>query len=503
MILPTDIDPLFFGVIGLYVLTVVSIGYYGFARTDDEADFLVAGREVGPIVGGATLSATQMSAATFVGAFGIHYLFGVGFIWVWTGLWTGWIVSLLLVAPQMRRFGKMTVPDYLAARYADDGRDGDYVRALGAILIVIVYTVFLTAQVTAGGLVFQAVLGIPETVGIVAMIVISIAYTMIGGMRASVLTDFVQALVMVVSLAVAVPVALHVVGGLSTLGSMLQSVDPVLVGQSFGLNELFGFITAFALVRVASPRAVTRFYTMRDEKTVRQSIVVSIVIQTVVAVSIALLGLATRALFPELTTPDLASVVMGINLLGPVLGGLFIAAILSATLSTIDSIMLVSGAALAHDIYAKLLNPSATMSQKLWANRLAVVVVGVIPLVFALNRGLVGGLVQFIAILQASMMGGTFFVPFLLGIHWQRANTPGSIAGMVSGFVTVVVWHIGTDVYSYVPSTLNQYVGDPVVPGVLISLCTFVLVSLVTTRPSPSALAPFFEVDGEAGSGRQ
>ncbi len=492
MTIGDTVSPIFYITLGIYLLTVAFIGYYGFARTESEADFLVAGREVGPWVGGATLSATQMSAGTFVGAFGIHYFLGAGFIWVWTGLWTGWIVTLLLVGPQIRRFGRMTVPDYLAERYPDDGADGDYVRALGAVLITLVYTVFLTAQVTAGGIVFQAVFGVPEPVGITAMVVVSILYTMIGGMRASVLTDFLQTLIMLLGLVVAIPLALQAVGGVSNLDAMLQSVNPSLVGQSFSDNDIAGFFLAFVIARVTSPHSVSRFYAMRDERTVRRAIVVSIGIQTLVAVSIAFLGLASRPMFPTLATPDLASVAMGLNLLGPVLGGLFIAAILSAVLSTVDSIMLVSAAAIAHDVYAKLFNPAATERQKVRVNRIAVLLVGTIPLVLALNRELVGGLVQFIAILQASMMGSTFFAAFLLGLHWKRANTPGSIAGMISGFSTVVIWHVGTEIYSFIPRSIDSFVGDPVVPGVLVSVVAFVVVSLATKPPSQRSLWQFF-----------
>jgi len=491
-------SPLFFAVITVYALAVTAIGYYGYARTEDEADFLVANREVGPIVGGATLSATQMSAGTFVGAFGVHYLFGIGFIWVWTGLWTGWLLSLVLVAPQFRRFGAMTVPDYLAERYADDGADGDRVRALGALLIVVVYTVFLTAQITAGGFVFQVVLGIPEVVGIGLMAGVSVVYTIVGGMRASVLTDFLQAVVMVAGLLVAVPLVLDLVGGLGGLNAKLRSVNPALVGQSFSRTELLGFFVAFALVRLASPRAVSRFYTMRDPATVRRAIVVCVLFQTVVALGVGILGVATRVLFPALSTPDLASVVMGVNVLGPVLAGLFVAAILSATLSTVDSIMLVSSAALAHDIFGTFVAPAASKRRKLWANRAAVLLVGVLPVAFALNRELVGGLVQFIAVLQASMMGATFVVPFLFGLHWKRANTPGSAAGMIAGFATVVVWHLGTDVFSFVPGRLARLAGDPVVPGVLMSLFAFLVVTLATDQPSRQSLSQFFETDQRA-----
>jgi len=219
---------------------------------------------------------------------------------------------------------------------------------------------------------------------------------------------------------------------------------------------------------------------------------------------VAVLGVSMRVLFPNLSTPDLASVVMSLNVLGPILGALLIAAVFSAILSTVDSIMIVSGAGLAHDIYGKLINTEATERQKLWANRIAVFALGVLPFLLALNSGLLGGLVQLIVILQASMMGGMFFMPLVLGLHWKRANTLGGVSGMVGGFFTVLFWHIGTKIYSVVPESITTVVTDPVIPGVAVSLILVVGVSLATGKPSKRTLAPFFDdVAEERPAGRR
>jgi len=493
------LDPAFVVIVACYLLAILAIGFYGYARTTDETDYLVAGREVGPVVGGAAVSATQMSGGTFVGAIGIHYLFGVGFIWIWVGLWMGWLVSLLLVAPQMRRFGRMTVPDFVAERYGDDGAGGAYVRAVAALLIVLAHTVFLTAQVTAGGLIVQAVAEIPQRQGMIVMTAVAIGYTAFGGMRASILTDFVQAALMVTGLVVAVPLLLQATGGLAGTNAMLRSIDPELVGQSFSLPRMIGFIAASGFYIAVGPHEITRFYSMRDEGTVRQSIGIALVIQAVVAVGIAVAGLSMRVLFPELGVADLAVVVLSLDVLGPVLGALLLVAVLSAILSTIDSVMIVSGAGLAHDIYAELIDPDAGERRRVWANRIAVVVLGLLALALALNRGVLGEFVQFIIIFQLSMVGAMLFVPTVLGLHWRRATTAGGLAGMVSGFLTVVVWHVGTQVYSFVPATLARYAGDPVIPGVLVSLLLFVSVSLLTDEPSRRTLAPFFDVGAADG----
>lgn len=496
------LDPIFFVTIALYFALILGIGYYGYIKTEDEADFLVAGRSVGPLVGGATLSATQMSAGTLVGTFGIHYLLGFGFVWIWPGLWAGWIVSLILVAPQMRRFGRLTVPDFVAVRFGDDGADGDYARAIGALLIVSAYTVYLSAQFTAGGIIFQTLLGVATEVGMFVMVMTAVLYTAIGGMRASILTDFVQAVVMAVGVLVAIPLGLHFTGGLATVNAIFMSFNPSFVGQALSTAQIVGFMAAFGFSIAAAPYEITRIYSMRDEKTVRQAIGITLIFQAVIGTSVALLGVMTRVMFPALSTPDLASVILSINVLGPILGALLIAAVFSAILSTVDSVMIVSGAGLAHDIYGQLVNPDATENQKVWANRISVLVLGLIPFALALNKGLLGGLVQLIVVLQASMMGGMFFAPLVLGLHWKRANTKGGIAGMVLGFATVVLWHIGTEIYAWIPESVSAVVTDPVIPGVFVSIVAVVVISLATDRPSPRCLEPFFDV-ASADGGRE
>ncbi|WP_164974675.1 sodium:solute symporter family protein [Halegenticoccus tardaugens] len=472
-------------------------------KTRTEEDFLVAGRSIGPLVGGATLSATQMSAGTLVGTFGLHYLLGFGFIWIWPGLWAGWIVSLVLVAPQMRRFGRVTVPDFVAERYGDDGANGDYARAIGAFLIVAAYTVYLSAQFTAGGIVLQTLLGISQEIGMFVMVLTAVIYTAFGGMRASILTDFVQAVVMAVAVVVAIPLGLYFTGGIGTINAIFQSYNPSFVGIALSTAEIVGFMAAFGFSIAAAPYEITRIYSMKDEKTVRQAIGITLIFQAIIGTSVALLGVIMKVMFPALSTPDFASVIMSINVLGPVLGALLIAAVFSAILSTVDSIMIVSGAGLAHDIYVKLVNPEATEKQKVWANRIAVLILGTVPFILALNSGLLGGLVQLIVVLQASMMGGMFFIPLVLGLHWKRANTKGGIAGMIAGFSTVVLWHIGTSIYTWIPESISTVITDPVIPGVAVSLIVVVAVSLATDPPSRRTLEPFFDVSRADGGNEE
>ncbi|WP_138005643.1 sodium:solute symporter family transporter [Halalkalirubrum salinum] len=477
--------------IALYFLVIFGIGVYGYLTTKDEDDFLVANREIGPAVGAATLSATQMSAGTFVGTLGVHYLTGVSFVYIWVGLWLGWMVSLVFVAPQMRRFGKITVPDFIAVRFGDDGAGGDRMRAFSATLIVVAYTVYISAQYTGAGLIFQSIFGVSNTVGMAIMVAIIIAYTAFGGMRASALTDFVQIIIMTVGAIIAIPILLGNIGGVIELELMLTSINPALLGWANTPLQVGTIALAFGFGMLGAPYEIVRIYSMRDEQTVRYAIGTTLIFQILIGAGVAVVGMSMRVLYPQLTTPDLASVIMSIDVLGPILGALVIGAILSAMLSTVDSIMIVSAGAIAHDIYAELLNPEASEKRKLWANRLAVIAVGIIPFFLALYGEVLGGLVQFIVLLQAAIIGATFSMPLLLGLHWDRINTPGTFIGMLIGFITVLVWHFSVD-GGVVTGVLAQI--DPVVPGVLMCLIGMIGGSYLTSKPTKEALAPFFDV---------
>ncbi len=103
-----------------YLCVILGISVWSAFRTKTEEDFIAAGRTIGPFVGGAVLAATQISAGTVVGTLGRHYLGGVSWWYIWFGAWAGWLVSAFFVAPKLRRFGALTVPDYIAARFGSE-----------------------------------------------------------------------------------------------------------------------------------------------------------------------------------------------------------------------------------------------------------------------------------------------------------------------------------------------------------------------------------------------
>ena len=272
-----------------YFGLVVAIGIWSAFHTKTEEDFLAAGRTIGPFVGGAVLAATQISAGTVVGTLGRHYLTGVSWWWIWFGVWAGWLVSAFFVAPKLRRFGALTVPDYIAVRFGSE-----WARALAGVLILVSYTIYLVAQFQASGEIALTVFGIQPLTAMLIVVASTAFYTLLGGVRSSSYIDFLQTLVMVAGLVIAIPVLLDQVGGLRTAIGFLNGLDDRLIGWYYGPKEMIAFGAAFGLSIAAAPYEMTRFYSMRDERTVKQAIAVSIGFQFVIGLSVMVIGYSFR-----------------------------------------------------------------------------------------------------------------------------------------------------------------------------------------------------------------
>lgn len=471
-----ELSPTFYYVIIGYFIVILTIGLLAGKGNKTSEDHLVAGRSIGPIIGGAALAATQLSAGTFVGTIGVLYLTGASYLWYWPGLLLGWVVSAIWVAPKLQKFKGVTIPEYIGVRY-----NSKAARIISAILIIIAYTVYLIAQYVAGGILIHTIFGLPMIWGAVITIGITLAYTLKGGMKATAYSDFLQAIIMAGCFFVSIPILYSQAGGIASVGQFVTELDPQLTGWYWSFKDLLGFGLAFGLSIGIAPYELARMYTMKNEKTVRLAIGYSFVFQATIAIAIGLAALGIRAVYPVLSNPDAASSIMALDLLPPVIGALFMVAILASIMSTVSGVMIVSSSAVSHDIYG-LLKKDATDKQKLFVNKIAVAVLSIFPLIFAVKPF---DMVQFIVLVQASMVGSFFFAVVLIGLNWKRATTTGAMFSMIGGLVTVLVWY-----FLDKPFGLNE-----IIPGVMVSIILLIVVSLFTKPVPDKSLEPFFNLN--------
>ncbi len=470
-------------VFGAYLAAIFLIGWVALRRTRSEGDYWIAGGRLGWVLGGATLAATHASAGTYIGTVGVIHSVGWEFTWLVLFVPLSYWFMAGILAPRFARTRELTLPAFLERRYYSRRA-----RALAALVILIASTVYIQAQVLAGGLIAETVFGIPPTWGMAAFTLILLAYTAVGGMVAVVYTDLVQLVVMAVGALVAVPMVWRLLDGPSALFSAVELLRP----EAFAFGQLpavllFTMGISFFLGGIATPEKLVRLYTMRDQRSIRRGLLLAMAVATGVNLVVFLLALASMGLFPVLPSGDLAMPLIASAALPPVLGTILLAAIVSAIMSTVDSLLLVAGSALSHDILGAL-RPGASERARLAAARLGILLVGIAPLALILSGVGAGELVQFIVLLFTAIMASAFFVPVVVGVYWRRLTREGAVAAMAAGVFAVFFWQ--ADLLPW-PGFGPELV-HPVVPGVLASLLAGVLVSYATRPPPESALAPYF-----------
>ena len=462
----------------MYFLVLLGSGYIASKLTKGTEDFYIAGGNIGWALGGATIAATQMSSGLYIGTIGMMYKVGWSFAWVALVFPVAYWAMTAVVAPRFTRVKKLSLPDFIASRYYSNTA-----RAIASIIIVVSFVVYIQAQIVAGGLIANIIFGFPQVTGMILFTAILLVYTVLGGMLAVIYNDFINMMIMLAGSFIAVPIAIHYAGGFDNLINYAVAANPItFTWQGMPPSLLFSIALAFFLGAFGRPEQLVRFYAMKDMPTIRRGIAFTIFLVGAAHLLVFILALSSSAFFPALPTGDMAMPLIARAVLPPAIGALILASVAAAMMSTVDSLLMVAGTALSHDIYTMLINPKATEKQKMWVARLGVVAVGVLPLVLLLSGVGGGDLVQMIVALFSALMGAGFTLPVVLGILWPRANKEGAIASMVGGIATAFLWR----------AFGNTALLDPVVPGFLVALVLMVGVSLMTPAPPREAIEPFF-----------
>jgi SSS family transporter len=470
----------FYVAVALYVGLVCAIGLFSYRRASSSEGFLVAGRSLGPVLGGATLMANQVSAGATIGMVGFHYFSGISYAWTWPLVWIGWLVAAVFVAPKIRNIKGLTLPDYFAARF-----DSAACRAVSALFILVAYTIMLSAQYQAGGLLFTLVGGMPYVQAVLLVAGITTLYTVLGGMYGNAYVGLVKAVLLLGSYALAVPFLWKHIGGVESIGNVLHAIDPRLTGNWFGTRQLLAISFALGLGLAAAPYEISAIYAMQSRRTARLAIGWSFVFQGCIGIGILLFGLSARVAVPYLPNPDLGTPTLGLSLLPGWLGLLVLLAAVVTFTRTGGAILLTAASAVSHDLYGKLLQPGSSDRSRVIVSRLAVVVFSAIPVALALRQL---DLVNFVVIYAAKLTVSFLFIPVVLGLHWKRGTRSGALASMIGGLSTCLVASLLGRPY---------FLGlDPAEAGVLVSAIAFIGVSALTPPQAEEKLAVFFPSRG-------
>ncbi|MDG1462636.1 MAG: sodium/proline symporter [Gammaproteobacteria bacterium] len=340
-----------------YMITLVLIGVWAQRRTQDQEDYFLGGRQLGPWVAGLSASASSSSAWALLGVSGTAYAVGMEAFWFLPGVLGGYIFSWFWVAPRLRKAAELddavTLSELLFGRYELNGSN-PVIRS-ASIIILVSFMFYVAAQFQGAGLAFSSSFGLTPTVAILVGALIVLIYTLIGGFWAVAVTDAIQAALMV-SVAALLPVlCLFELGGFTGLLDGISAVDDEVfksfTGKYSGLAAV-GFVLGMLSPGAAyhgQPHVVNRFMALKDDVSLRQGRIIAVSWAFIVFSGMLILGWSARVLFPMPGNEETIFFYVTQQLLPPVIAGIMTAGVLSAIMSTADSQLLVAASSIARD----------------------------------------------------------------------------------------------------------------------------------------------------------
>lgn len=512
----------------LTILVYAIIGII--ARTAQVSEYYVAGRRVPAFYNGMATAADWMSAASFIGMAGTLYALGydgLAFVLGWTG---GYVLVAVLLAPYLRKFGAYTVPDFLGARYG-----GNAARLLGILVLMAASFTYVVSQVYGVGIIVTRFLGLQFEIAVFVGLVGILVCSMLGGMRAVTWTQVAQYVILIIAYLLpvvilsaqitGVPVPqlmygeiLQRVGELEkTLGVAKAHVEPFL---TYDPLNFFGLIFCLMLGTAALPHVLMRYFTTPSVREARLSVGWSLlfifllyftapayavfakyeVYSSVLGQPIASLPAWVAAWgqtglvaindangdgilqFAELTinndvivlaTPEIAG-------LPYVIAGLVAAGGLAAALSTADGLLLAIANALSHDVYYRMVDPTAGTKRRLIVARVLLIGVAILAAIVAGTKP--AGILAMVA-WAFSIAASGLFPALVMGVWWKRTTSIGAICGMAAGFGVCLFYLIGTQ-YFAMPLWFGVRNISAGLFGIPVAFLVTWIVSLMTTAPS-------------------
>jgi sodium/proline symporter len=434
----------------LYMVMILVIGFLTYKSNKDHNDFFVAGRKLNPWVVAFSERASGESAWLLLGLPGAAYALGFLEMWTALGCVLGIIFYWFIIAKDLRDVSEevdaITLPTFFAARH----RKGRVViRVLSTVIIIFFFIFYLSAQINGAGKILNVTFGIKEVHGMILGAAVIIFYTMMGGFFAVAWTDLVQGIIMIGALVI-LPLAGFIelaeqgvslsgeMGGMTSAdGLSLFSLTGGKTGWAAAALIISGLSWAFGYM--GQPHLLTRFMSISSSARIRVSRRIAITWAVPAFTGAMLIGVVGVAMYGQGYFEDIEQIMpyMAKNLLPPWLAGILISGAIAAMMSTADSQLLLISSSVIEDFYHQTLGKQVTDRFMLQASRLITVVIGMVGLFIAIwSDKLIFAMVSY----AWAGLGSSFGPLLLLMLKWKKVTWQGAIGGLVTGFLTTVVW---------------------------------------------------------------
>ena len=440
-----------------YFIILMAIGLYFYFKSKNISDYLLGGRGMGAWVTALSAQASDMSGWLLMGLPGAVYLTGVAGAWIAIGLFIGTALNWILVSRRLRVYTKntnaITLPCFFEARFRDPT---GLTRIISAIIILIFFAVYASSGLKATGLLFESTFNVPYGQAVFIGGLVIILYTFLGGFLAVCWTDLIQGALMVFAIVLVPIISFRSAGGANAIREALTakgaSTGLIPIGDGLPLLIILSSM-AWGLGYFGQPHILVRFMSIKSVAKLRQSMSIAVIWVLLSLTGAVAVGLISTTMFEGLAEKEEQKVFIYMidKLFNPWFGGILLAAIFSAIMSTIDSQLLVSSSALSEDFYVKTIRKNASTKEVIWVGRACVILISAIALVLALNPE--STILEIVSYAWGGF-GAAFGPLVLFSLFSRRTTWQAALAGMVTGTVVLVLWEqigLGQTLYEIVP----------------------------------------------------
>jgi len=450
----------------IYVGILVYLGYNASKKVKGSADFIVAGRKLPLLLCMFTIFANWFGPGTCIGAAGKAYEKGfLGVISTPFGSALCLLIAGFFFIRFLRRMRLLTVPDFFKRRY------GEFLGVLAGVIMIPAYIGWTGSTLVAFGFILHTVTGISTTICILIGASIVLTYTIMGGMWAASMTDFVQALILIGGLILLVPFALKDIGGVEGMLNKVPESFFSIIPIQHTLVDWLWWIEMLLIIAVGSVPAqdlLQKAFSAKSERVAQWSTYFSAMLYISIALIPVFLGIMGSVTMPDIANPEFILPALGLKYLSPILMVFFTGALFAALLSSASGGLLAASSVFSTNVLAKI-KTDMNSTQELKAVRYSVPVFGILGLMVALYFHNVFDL-------MVSSFGIIFvglFVPLTAGIYWKKANTTAALASMLTG---VIGWIVFANIQETYPGDLIAF---------FLSILVFIVVTHLTYKKTP------------------
>jgi sodium/proline symporter len=444
-----------FIVLGIYVAILFLIGILASRRVNSLSDFYLGGKRLGYWAVAFSARATGESGWLLIGLTGMGALSGLSAYWVVVGEVLGVAVSWWFMAKRFKRksdtYGSITIPDYLESHFKSTKKT---LRILSASILSIFVIIYVSSQIDVTGKAFESMMGLDYFTGAIIGFLIVLSYIFIGGFVAAVWSDMFQGILMFLGLVLLPIVVFFSMNGTPGVFESLNAIDPALTnvfGTSDDMWMNIATMLGFALIGLGflgSPQVYVRFMSIRDESEIDKGKWVAIIFTLFTDAAAVTIGILGRVFFTESGQDPQAVLGVGAEnvlsmlteqFLPYVLVAIYVAIVLSAIMSTIDSLLVIASSAITRDFYQKIFKPNLGEKEMVKISRWVTLIMSVIALIIAMVIAKISPdrTVFWMVIFGWSGIAATFCPVIILSLFWEGLTEKGAIASMITGFLCV------------------------------------------------------------------